>query len=84
MEIIKTKLIQIGNSKGIRIPKQVLDRLDIHNRIELIIDDDTKQIHIKSLDQPRKDWDKAFQKMHELQEDELLISDELDLKAWDW
>jgi len=84
MEIIKTKLIQIGNSKGIRIPKHVLDRLDLHNKIELIIDDDTKQIHIKSLDQPRKGWDKAFQRMHELHEDEQLINDELDLKAWDW
>lgn len=84
MEIIKTKLIQIGNSKGIRIPKHILERLKLKNKIELIIDDENKQIHIKSLNAPRKNWERAFQKMHENGEDELLIDDEVDLEAWDW
>ena len=84
MEIIKTKLIQIGNSRGIRIPKHILERLNLKNKIELIIDDETKQIHIKSINTPRKEWEKAFQKMHENKEDELLIYDGFDLEAWDW
>ena len=84
MEIIKTKLIQIGNSKGIRIPKHILERLNLKNKIELIIDDETKQIHIRSLNTPRKNWEVAFQKMHENVEDELLIDDGFDLEAWDW
>ena len=84
MEIIKTKLIQIGNSQGIRIPKYILKRLNLQNKIELIIDDEAKQIHIKSSNTPRKDWEEAFQKMHEKGEDELLIEDGLDLDAWDW
>jgi len=84
MEIIKTKLIQIGNSKGIRIPKHILERLNLKNKIELIIDDETNQIHIRSLNAPRKNWEEAFQKMHENKEDELLIDDGVDLEAWDW
>ena len=84
MEIIKTKLIQIGNSKGIRIPKHILERLNLKNKIELIIDDETKQIHIKSINTPRRNWEEAFQKMHENREDELLIDDGFDLEAWDW
>ena len=60
MEIIKTKLIQIGNSQSIRIPKHVLKRLNISNKIELIIDDETKQIHKKSLNSPRKDWEEVL------------------------
>ena len=84
MEKIKTKLIQIGNSKGIRIPKHVLERLNLHNKIELIIDEKSKQIHIKSDDTPRKNWDEIFQKMHEEGEDDLLIDDSLDLEEWDW
>ena len=84
MEIIKTKLIQIGNSKGIRIPKHILKRLNIQNKIELIIDDETKQIHIKSLISPRQNWEEEFQKMHKNGDDGLLIVDLLDLEEWEW
>lgn len=84
MEKIKTKIIQIGNSRGIRIPKHILERLNIKNQIELIIDDDNQQIYIKSLNSVRNGWEKAFKKMHQLNEDELLIDDNLDLNEWDW
>ena len=84
MEIIKTKLIRIGNSQGIRIPKHILERLNIQNKIELLIDDEMKQIHIKSIDAPRKNWEEFFKKMHENGDDELLISDSIDLEEWDW
>ena len=84
MEVIKTKLIQIGNSKGIRIPKHILERLNLQNKVELIIDDETNQIHIKSIDTPRKNWEDIFQKMHEHEEDNLLIDDGIDLEALDW
>ncbi|MCF2139511.1 MAG: AbrB/MazE/SpoVT family DNA-binding domain-containing protein [Candidatus Lokiarchaeota archaeon] len=84
MEKIKTKLIQIGNSKGIRIPKHILERLNLHDKIELIIDDKLEQILIKSDDPPRKNWENLFQQMHEKGEDNLLIDDSLDLEEWDW
>lgn len=84
MEKIKTKIIQIGNSKGIRIPKHILERLNLKNQIELIIDDETQQIHIKSLNSVRKNWEESFQKMHQLGDDELIIEDDLDLDPWEW
>lgn len=84
MEKIKTKLIRIGNSQGIRIPKHVLERLHLRNKLELIVDEKSGQIHIKSDDLPRTNWGEAFQKMHEKGEDELLIEDSLDLEEWDW
>ncbi len=88
MEKIKTKIIQIGNSRGIRIPKHILERLNIKNQVELIIDVDKQQIHIISVNSVRQDWEKAFQKMHQLEEDELLIDDGLDLEidseSWEW
>jgi antitoxin MazE len=84
MEKIKTKIIQIGNSRGIRIPKHILERFNIKNQIELIIDDENQQIYIKSSNSVRNGWEKAFQKMHQLKEDELLIEDDLDLEPWDW
>ena len=84
MEKIKTKLIRIGNSQGIRIPKHVLERLNLRDKLELIVDEKSRQIHIKSDDLPRKNWGEAFQKMHEKGEDDLLINDSLDLEEWDW
>ena len=84
MEKIKTKIIQIGNSKGIRIPKHILERLNLKNLIELIIDDERQQIHIKSLNSVRKNWEESFQKMHQLGDDELIIEDDLDLDPWEW
>ncbi|MCF2141446.1 MAG: AbrB/MazE/SpoVT family DNA-binding domain-containing protein [Candidatus Lokiarchaeota archaeon] len=81
---MKTKLIQIGNSKGIRIPKYILERLNLHNKIELIIDEKAMQIHIKSDETPRKKWAEKFQQMHESGDDMLLIDDSLDLEEWDW
>jgi antitoxin MazE len=84
MEKIKTKLIRIGNSQGIRIPKHILKRLNIQNGIELIIDDEAKQIHLKSLHSPRQNWEDEFQKMHQNGEDQLLIDDGIDLEEWEW
>jgi len=84
MEKIKTKIIQIGNSQGIRIPKHVLERLNLHDKIELVVDENTNQIHIKSADVPRHNWEESFQKMHKKGEDQLLINDSLELVEWDW
>jgi antitoxin MazE len=84
MEVIKTKLIQIGNSKGIRIPKHILERLNLHNKIELIVDDESNQLHIKSINTPRENWDEEFQKMHKNGDDGLLIDDMLDIEEWEW
>ncbi|MHA1749202.1 MAG: AbrB/MazE/SpoVT family DNA-binding domain-containing protein [Promethearchaeota archaeon] len=43
-------MIKIGNSQGIHIPKHILEWLNIKDEIELVIDDNLKQIYIRSLD----------------------------------
>ncbi len=79
MEPLKTKLIKIGNSRGIRIPKYILELLNIDEEIELIVDEEAKELHIRPKPVPRAHWDEAFKKMHENQDDTLLIDDGLDL-----
>jgi len=76
--------ISISLQNALDLCKHILERLNLKNKIELIIDDETNQIHIRSLNTPRKNWEEAFQKMHENGEDELLIDDGFDLEAWDW
>lgn len=88
MEAIQIKLIQIGNSKGIRIPKHVLTQLNMTDDLELLVDDEHGQINIKPVKKVREGWAEAFKKMHERGEDELIIPDSLDLdfdiENWEW
>ena len=86
MERIHTKLIVIGNSRGIRLPKHIIERLNFTDEIELVIDDDAKQILMRPIGSPRKGWDKSFQEMHACQDDIQLIDDGIDLdnEEWEW
>ena len=78
------KIIQIGNSKGIRIPNQILKELNIENQIELIINDKKDEIILKPMHKVRDGWFDSFKKMKLISEDKLLIDDSLDLKDWEW
>ena len=74
----------IGNSKGIRIPNQILKEMNIENQIELIISDKKDEIILKPLHKVRDGWNDSFKKMKLASEDKLIIDDSLDLKEWEW
>jgi antitoxin MazE len=65
-------VIRIGNSRGIRLSKTILDRYSIGDRVDL--DLRKNHIHIKSLSQPRAGWEKAFAEMNAKGNDSLLFS----------
>ncbi len=66
-------VIQIGNSKGIRLSKTILERYNIRDTVELILE--KEHIIIKPKASPRKGWEKAFKKMHDSGDDKALMSD---------
>lgn len=66
-------LISIGNSKGIRLSKTVLEKYQIQDTMELILEKDYMILKPKS--SSRKGWEKAFKKMHENGDDKLLMPD---------
>lgn len=70
---MEVSIIQIGNSKGLRIPKTILDRYSISHKVEMILE--KGQIILRPISEPRKGWGMAFKKMHEEGEDQLLIND---------
>ncbi len=70
---MELSVINIGNSKGIRLSKTILEKYNIHDKIELILEKGF--IVLKPKMEPRKDWEKAFQKMHENGDDQLLVND---------
>ena len=66
-------VISIGNSKGIRLSKTLLEKYNIQDTVELVLE--KNYIILKPKSQPRKGWEKAFKKMHENGDDKLLMND---------
>jgi antitoxin MazE len=80
---MEISVIKIGNSRGIRLSKTLLDRYNIKDTVDLIMD--KGQIIIKPISKPRKGWEKAFEKMTKSGDDNLLIDDVFDdenLEEW--
>ncbi len=71
--IMDLSVIQIGNSKGIRLSKTLLERYNIRDTVELVLE--KGYIIIKPKASPRKGWEKAFKKMHDSGDDKALMSD---------
>jgi antitoxin MazE len=70
---MELSIINIGNSKGIRLSKTILEKYSISDKIELILEKD--YIILKPKAEPRKNWEKAFKKMHKNGDDLLLMDD---------
>jgi len=83
MDTVEVSVIKIGNSKGIRLSKTLLEKYNIQDTVELILE--KGHIVIKPLSRPRKGWEEAFKKMAENGDDRLLINDVFDdenLEEW--
>jgi len=70
---MEVPIIKIGNSKGIRLNKTLLEKYNIKDSVEIVLG--KNQIVIKPLDNPRKGWEKAFKEMADNEEDRLLFDD---------
>ncbi|OFZ82909.1 MAG: MazE family transcriptional regulator [Bdellovibrionales bacterium RIFOXYD1_FULL_53_11] len=77
---MKLKIVAIGNSRGVRIPKPLLEQCGIGREVEIEAEGNTlvlRPIHRK----PRVGWDKAFQNMTAQGGD--LLLDQPTTTAWD-
>ena len=70
---MEVSVIKIGNSKGIRLSKELLDRYNIKDKIDLILE--KGQILLKPVSKPRKGWEDSFKEMYDNGDDKLLIDD---------
>ncbi len=80
---MELSVIQIGNSKGLRLSKALLEKYNIKDKVELILE--KGYLIIKPVPSPRKGWDKAFQQMSKAGDDQLLFDDVFeneDLEEW--
>src|SRR3954471_15750590 len=83
---MKTKIIAIGNSQGIRIPKPFLEQTGLGDEVELEVRAD--ELVIRSAKKTRAGWDALFAKMSVAGDDVLLDTDVLnerwDEEEWTW
>jgi len=73
---MQISVIDIGNSKGTRLTKSLLEKYDIKDKVELILE--KGRIILKPVSKPRQGWERSFREMHENGDDTLLIDDVFD------
>lgn len=82
---MKTKLIQIGNSRGVRIPKPLLEQSGLEGEVRLRVVDGA--IVIEAERAPRAGWAEAAAQAREEGDDRLLdepVPTHFDESEWEW
>ena len=87
MNTIKVKIIPIGNSRGIRLPKSLIEQYNMKDN--LLLEAKKDSIVIRPVENPRAGWERAFKKMRR-REDDVLLDEEIeffsewDQEEWKW
>jgi antitoxin MazE len=79
--MIKTRIVRIGNSQGIRIPKVLLQQVGLLDEVEVEVQ--ANQLVVRPVTGPRQGWDEQFQDMALAQDDRLLDAEPLVLTEWE-
>lgn len=81
----KTRIVQIGNSQGIRIPKGLLEQSELPEEVE--IQAEPGRLIVSAARRPRTGWAEAARSMRAEEEDRLLdepTATEFDQNDWQW
>ena len=82
---MKTRLIRIGNSRGVRLPKVLIEQAGLDEDLELIVADGA--IILSRSDRPRQGWAEAAAKLAARAENGLLDAPtptRFDEEEWKW
>lgn len=85
MTAIRTRVIKIGNSRGVRIPKTLLEQAGFADEVEILLDEG--QLILRRVAAARTGWDEAFRRMALVADDRLLdpgAGTEWDEAEWEW
>ena len=83
--VVRTRIVQIGNSNGIRVPKMMLEHAQLPDEVEL--ESEQGRLIIRAARGARAGWAEAAKRMRERGEDRLLdaaISSHFDEEEWRW
>ena len=82
---MKTRLVRIGNSRGVRLPKAIIAQAGLTEEVELEVRDGA--VIIARTISARSGWAEAARQMRQCNEDRLLdtpTSTSFDEKEWEW
>lgn len=77
---MRAEIIRIGNSRGLRIPKAVLEQCGMKTAVDLRVQDHS--LIVTPYEEVRAGWEKSFQLMAKNKDDALLDEEAL-LHSWD-
>lgn len=84
---VKARIVRIGNSQGVRIPKPLLEEAQLGEGEEVEIRAEAGRIVIECHDAPRAGWFEAFESMAAAGDDALLDTaapTAFDETEWAW
>ena len=82
---MKTRIVRIGNSRGIRIPRPLLEQAGLPEDVDLRVEDN--RIVIAPAAQPRAGWADAARRLRSRAEDGGLdppVATRFDGEVWEW
>lgn len=84
---VKSRIIKMGHSRGIRIPKRIIEQLALGEEVEMSVRGD--QLVIRSSRRPRGGWEEQFERMAKRGDDYLLDAEAVNLidgdeDDWQW
>ncbi len=82
---MKTKIVRIGNSLGVRIPRPLLEDAGLTGEVEIVAK--KRGLLIRPFRHARAGWAEAFRRMAELGDDALLdapTATRFDEEEWEW
>jgi antitoxin MazE len=82
---VRSRIVRIGNSKGIRIPKALLEEAQLKDAVDITVEDGA--LVVRPARKVREGWAEAARLMHERGEDKLLydyVPTKFDEEEWEW
>jgi len=82
---MKTKIVRIGNSRGVRIPKPLLEQAGLKNEVQLRVVE--SGIIIEGTSSARSGWSASAEMLRERGDDGLLdqpVATQFDDSEWEW
>jgi antitoxin MazE len=85
MNIVHTQIVKIGNSRGVRLPKLLIEQMGFSNEVEIVVQD--RQLVLRAMTRSRQGWNEQFLSMAKHADDKMLdepVSTQWDRSEWKW
>jgi antitoxin MazE len=83
--MVRSKVVKIGNSRGIRIPRTMLEQAGLTDQVEMTVEGN--RLIVRSAHRPRAGWKASFAEMAERDDDQMLdnsLPTQWDENEWIW